>query len=159
MKNIEEHIWKYVEGSCSLKEQKELDDLLSRDPTCRLLYDKIKALHIQLNKLELEEPSMSFERNLMEKIETEPTPGRINALIDMRIIRGIAVFFLLSIFSLLAWAFYLTDWSHATVALEMPVMHWEKYINRPFIIAFLFFDMVLGLYFIDYWIRNKPSSN
>lgn len=154
MKNIEEQIWNCVSGKCSDEEKQELEQMMNEQPAYRLLFQEISALHLQLNQLELEEPSMGFQHNLMEKIALEPSPSKF-PLIDKRIIGGIAGFFMLSILSLLAYAFYLTDWTATGSHFEMPQINWSGYFNKSFLYAFLFLDMILGLYFIDYLLRKK----
>lgn len=156
MKNIEEQIWDYVTGTCSADEQKALADLIDRDPAVKLIYEEIKALHFQLNQLELDEPSMGFEQQIMTKVAAEPLPGNLSNLIDKRIIYGIAAFFVLSISGLLGFAFYQLYWSTAgTMRFEMPKMDWNIRFNKTFMFAFLSVDVVLGLYFMDYFLRKK----
>ncbi|MFM6976323.1 MAG: hypothetical protein ACKOW2_05695 [Sphingobacteriaceae bacterium] len=154
MKNIEEQMWKYVSGTCSAIEQEELEQLMTHQPEYRALFQEISATHLALMQLELEEPSMSFERNVMEQIKLEPLPSRFPQ-VDQRIIRGIAGFFALSILSLLVYAFYLTDWTQAALNFKMPEFNWDIHFNKTILSAFLFIDMILGLYFLDYLLRKK----
>ena len=155
MKNIEEQIWKYVSGHCSAQEKRELEGLMNERPELRVLFQEISATHSTLMQLELEEPSMGFQRKVMEQIEVLPKPSRF-PLVDQRIIRGIAGFFALSILGLLAYAFYLTDWSQSKLSFKMPDFSWSlHFFNKPVLCAFLFLDMILGLYFLDYLLRKK----
>lgn len=154
MKNREEQIWNYISGDCSAEEKQELERLMIEKPEYQLLFQEINATHLAFMQLELDEPSMGFQRNVMEQITLEPIPGRF-PMVDKRIVRGIAGFFALSICSVLAYAFYLTNWNDTTVALKMPDVNWRVYFNKPVLYAFLFLDMILGLYFLDYILRKK----
>ncbi len=156
MKNIEEQIWEYVTGTCSAHEKSTLTDLMKKDPAVKLLFEEIKSLHLALNQLELDEPSMGFQQQIMTKVAAEPLPGSLSNLIDKRIIYGIGGFFLVSIAGLLGFAFYQLDWSTAgNMRFETPKMDWNIRFNKTFMFAFLSVDVVLGLYFIDYFLRKK----
>jgi len=156
MKSIEEKIWDLVSGLASPKEQEELVALIKTQSAYRKVYDEIKSLHSDLSSVALEEPSMAFERNVMREIETLPIPGRF-PMVDQRIIRGIAGFFIVAILSLLVALFIQLDWTSSAVSFEMPELNWDTRLNKPLLYAFLFADVILGLLFLDKLIRNRLS--
>ena len=154
MKNIEEKIWDSVAGISSAKEEKELKALLAHHTAYQKLHNEIKQLHASLKMLDLEEPSMAFQRKVINQIEALPTPASI-PLVDKRIIRGIAAFFLLSISLLLSVLIYQTDWNSGGMNWKMPEMNWNFELNRRLVDGFIFLDLILGLYFLDEFLRKK----
>src|SRR5688500_2178144 len=101
MKVIEQEIWDYLDGSLSEKKRVLIEGLIESDPIYRSVYEELSILNNELRSLELDEPSMSFNRNVMEKLVFEPVPGLIKSLIDKRIIYGISAFFILTIVCIL----------------------------------------------------------
>ena len=112
--------------------------------------------------MELDEPSMSFTRNVMDKIATMPVPGGIKSLIDKRIIYGIGGFFLVSIVMLLAMVFNEVNWAspvnEALPEFKWPQVDYSSYINSTYLRIFFFADLILGLYILDSVMRKKLLS-
>ena len=161
MNIMEQRIWDYLDGTCNEQESKGIADLIDTDPVYRLTYSEIKVLHEELEKIDLDEPSMGFTRNVMEKIAAMPVAGSIKSLIDKRIIYGIGVFFLVSILVLLALVFSQVDWAKpvtAAVPLNVPRLDYLSNINSTYMQIFLFADIVLGLYILDIVLRKKMLS-
>ncbi len=157
MKTIEERIWDLVSGLSSPKEQEELEALMKTQSAYRKVYDEIKNLHSDLASVTLEEPSMAFQRNVMREIEALPIPGHF-PMVDQRIIRGIAGFFIVAILSLLVALFIQLDWTSSASSFKMPEFNWDTRLNKPLLYAFLFADTILGLLFLDKLIRNRLSE-
>ena len=158
MNIIEQRIWDYLDGTCSEQESKSTADLIDTDPVYRSTYSELKVLHEELGKIDLDEPSMGFTRNVMEKIAALPVAGPIKSLIDKRIIYGIGAFFLVSILVLLTLVFLQVDWAKpvtAAIPLNVPRIDYSSYINSTYMRIFLFADMVLGLYILDTMLRKK----
>ncbi len=159
MNSIEERIWNYIDGTCSLQERKKIEELIESDPDYKFTYNELKAAEFDFKLLDLEEPSMSFSRNVMEKVKLETAPGTFKSLVDKRIIYGIAAFFLISIIILLAVTFYQIDWSE-TVSLKLPKYKLPEINLSPlwesrFIKTFFFTDIILALYVLDSVLRKR----
>ena len=111
MNKIEQHIWDYLDGTCSEQEKMKIAELIDKNPAYQTAYNELKNLHAELKNIELDEPSMAFTRNVMNQVNILPVPGSIRSLVDKRIICGIGGFFLLAILILLAFAFSMVDWT------------------------------------------------
>lgn len=55
--------------------------------------------------MELDEPSMSFTRNVMEAVALQPAPVSLKTKVDNQIIFSIAAFFVLSILAMVGYMF------------------------------------------------------
>ena len=159
MNIMEQQIWDYLDGNCSLEERKKIGELIIIDPVYQALYAELKGLHEEIGTMELDEPSMGFTRNVMDKVAALPVTSSARSLIDKRIIYGIAGFFLLSIVALLAMVFTQIDWtkpvSEVLPEYNAPKLDFSSYVNGPYLQIFFFADVILGLYIVDSVMRKK----
>jgi len=163
MNNVEARLWNYIDGSCSEDEQKAIAILIVQDEVYRRKYQELLSFEQEFSKMEAEEPPMAFTYNVMEGIRAEYAQKPLKAVINKRIIKGIAAFFILTIVVLVVLVLSTLHLSpvnfsgHLPVNLKLPDM--KNYINGPTVIkAFLFFDLVLALYFIDAYLRKRSVS-
>lgn len=162
MNTVEQRIWDYLDGTCTSQEAVVIRQLIESDPVFRATYEELQTIDLDLEQLELEDPSMGFSRNVMECIKLEPNPGSIKSLIDKRIINGIAGFFMITILVLLGLVLANTDWSKVsgmglTDTMKMPDPH--QYLNSTVVKGFLFFDLIAGLYFMDSYLRRRSTKH
>ncbi|MCJ0741808.1 anti-sigma factor [Pedobacter montanisoli] len=94
---MEEKIWSYIDGALPADERAEVEILLQTDSKAAMLYEELLKLNEELKGMELEEPSMSFLRNVMEEVNEQTLPAPLKTKLDTRIIYGIAAFFVLVI--------------------------------------------------------------
>jgi hypothetical protein len=161
MNNIEELLWNYIDGTCSTEEQKIVSALIKADETVRIQYQEILSLNNEFSAMELNEPSMAFTYNIMETIRTENAQVPLKATINNRIIWGIAAFFILSISLLLIFTMTTVSWSGGNTPINLPfsikLPDVKPYLTGPVLKGFLFFDVVLGLFLMDAYLRKKNS--
>jgi hypothetical protein len=154
MKNMEEKIWDDISGQSSPEAQEELKNLLASNPAYQELYQEIRSLQDLLTKKELDEPSMGFHKRVMEKIAPLPAPGGLPG-INKNVIGAIAAFFLLSIAALLVMVFYQTNWTNTVTDWKAADLSWNIQFSKPLTYAFLFLDMILGMYLLDEYLRKR----
>lgn len=112
-----------------------------------------------LKGMELEEPSMSFTRNVMEQVKLEKLPVSLKTRVDNRIIYGIAAIFGLFIAGVIIYAI-----ANTTVSYELPEFKIDfsgavdKTLTPEFLIAFLFIDVVIALVYFDSILRRKRAK-
>jgi hypothetical protein len=160
MNSIEEKLWNYIDGSCTADEQKAIALLIENDDVYRNKYNELLTLNNEFNIMELEEPSMAFTYNVMETIRSENARQPLKAAINNRIIWGIATFFMITIAALVVFALSSVSWSSGeTTSFKMPVqinlINVKNYFDGPVIKGFLFFDVVMGLFLLDTYLRRK----
>lgn len=159
MNTIEEQLWDYIDGNLDDFSKKAIEEKIASDAEVRSQYEDLLKLNLVFNELDLDEPSMSFNRNVMESIALTPAPVAMKTKVDKKIIYSIGGFFLFSLLAVLGYVLYNAN-------LEMPQFNLkvnfdfklEKYITTTTIYAFLFADLVIGLIFLDQFLRKKVAQ-
>ncbi|SDM06447.1 hypothetical protein SAMN05421813_105136 [Daejeonella rubra] len=162
MNNLEQRIWDYLDGTGTDQEREFTKQLIGSDSEFRALYEELRSIHLSVSSLDLDEPSMSFSRNVMDKIQLEPVPGSVKSLIDKRVIYGITAFFLITITALLGVLFYQTDWTQQSgldmPEYKLPEFDTSNYVNSTTINIFFFTDIIIVLYLFDGFLSKRPNS-
>ncbi|TAH01736.1 MAG: hypothetical protein EAZ15_06775 [Sphingobacteriales bacterium] len=158
MSTAEEQIWNYIDGNCSPVEKFEIEQKLASDKSFTKLYNELLKINgMLLNDLPLDEPSMSFTRNLMKKINLEIAPIALKTKVNKAIIYVIAAFFGISIFIVLGYAI-----SQSNSTFELPnlsiKLNFNQLANPIALRIFLMIDLVLGLVFLDSLLRSKKDK-
>lgn len=161
MITMEEEIWDYIDGNSSPEQALSVQAKIASDPAYGSLYEELLAINDQMNGLELEEPSMSFSRNVMEQVKLEIAPVSLKTKVDTRIIYGIAAFFICFILSILGYilsnsTFNFTDIKF-NMGFQMEHIDFGKYVTPASIKIFLFVDLLLALAFIDSYLRRRRA--
>lgn len=113
-----------------------------------------------LKGMEMEDPSMSFTRNVMEQIKLEKQPVALKTRVDNRIIYGIAAIFGAFIAGVFIYAI-----ANSTVTYELPKVKIDltgavdKTLTPGFLTAFLFIDVVIALIYFDSILRRKKGKS
>ena len=158
MNTIEEQLWNYIDGNCTAEEKIEIEEKIAVNIQYHTIYQELLAVHEELNKIDFEEPSMSFTRNVMEKVNLELKPVALKTKIDNRIIYSIGAFFVLSILGIFIYAIAK---SNATFDFKMPIINFDagKYVNATTIQVFVLVDVALGLLYLDSFLRKRNLKN
>jgi len=156
MKTIEEQLWDYIDGNLSISETKIIEDKINSDADFKLLYKELLNLDLSFSKVELDEPSMSFTRNVMESVALEAAPVAMKTKVNTSIIYGIGGFFIVSLMAIFGYVLFNADIKFSDLDLKLNTdFNLDKYITPTMLYSFLFADLVLGLVFIDYLLRKK----
>jgi hypothetical protein len=157
MNNFEQIIWNYLDGHVSVEEKKLIEKLMKSDDEFLSLFEEIKSIHLQISTLDLDEPSMSFGRNLMEKIQLEHSPVPQKSWLDKWFINGIALFFISAILCVLGILFFKVDWSQSSESdwfeFTIPQFSLARSSYSFLINLFVFVDIIVVLYFFDVFFR------
>jgi len=160
MNSMEEKLWNYIDGNCSADEQTAIARLIEQDEVYNAKYNELLQLHNEFAVMELEEPPMAFTYNVMENIRAQHAQQPLKAAIDKRIILGISAFFIITIVALLIFSLSTVNWSAGT-QIKMPQQlstgHIKSYFTGPVIKGFLFFDVIMGLFLLDNYLRRKNA--
>ena len=159
MNTIEQQLWDYIDGNLDDASKKAIEEKIESNAELKSQYEDLLKLNLVFDGLDLDEPSMSFTRNVMESIALAPAPVAMKTKVDKKIIYSIGGFFVVSLLALLGYVFYNAN-------LEMPQFdlkvnfdfNLEKYITPTTIYAFLFADLVIGLVFLDQFLRKKVAQ-
>jgi hypothetical protein len=163
MNNIEEQLWNYLDGTCSVEERETIAHLIATNHTYQKKYEEILSFNLELEGMELDVPPMAFTYKVMEAIRTEEASKPLKAAIDTRIIKGIAAFFILSLLVLLGIALASTNWGSGNgesvqIPLNVQLPSVKNYFSGPTLKGFLFFDVVLALFLFDGYLRKRNTE-
>ncbi|MBK0380319.1 hypothetical protein [Mucilaginibacter segetis] len=160
MNSIEEKLWNYIDGNCSIDEHKAIATLIANNEAYKSKYNELLLLNNEFTGMEMDEPPMAFTYKVMETIRTENARQPLKAAIDTRIILGISAFFIITVAALLVFAFSTVNWTAGTTIktpelIKLPAI--KSYFTGPLIKGFLFFDLVMGLFLLDNYLRKKSG--
>jgi anti-sigma factor RsiW len=161
MVNIEERLWDYIDGLCSAEEKDAVQALLQTDPLWQEKYQELLEVHTLAAAIESDAPSMRFTKNVMDKLAGQTIARPARSYVDKRIIRGIGLFFLLIISSLLVYLFANVQWSSETAgntSFNPQKLSVGKYINNTYLYIFFFIDAVLLLLLTDRWLARRHKQ-
>src|SRR5687767_11928727 len=113
--NMEERLWNYLDGTCPVEERLFIEQLIATNQEWKSKYQELLELQDLLtHHLELDEPSMRFNQNIMEAISQHHIAPAAKSYINKRIIWAIAGFFICSITGFLIAGIAQIDWQPAT---------------------------------------------
>lgn len=127
----------------------------------KLTDEQINAL---LEGMELEEPSMSFTRNVMEHVKHEAQPVSLKTKVDNRIIYSLAAVFVLCILSFMGYIIANSSFNYSLPQFNIPKFSHslnsavDKTLTSTFLKGFLFVDLIIGLLYFDHILRKKRLS-
>src|ERR1700744_1090875 len=149
MNTVEEKLWNYIDGTCSEEEQKAIGTLIAQDETYKRKYEELLALNQEFFKMELDEPPMAFTYNVMEGIRAEHAQQPLKSAINKRIIKGIGIFFIVTITLALLFAMSNIHLSSSgnklgatSLDINIHLPNIKNYFTPGVIEGFLFFDEV-----------------
>ncbi|MGY4537485.1 hypothetical protein ACVW0P_001904 [Mucilaginibacter sp. UYNi724] len=164
MNSIEEKLWDYIDGTLPAAEQQAIALLIEQEEVYRNKYNELLQLNSEFKAMELEEPSMAFTYNVMETIRAENAMKPLKATINKRIITSIAAFFIFTITAMLVYVLSTVNWSTGGSEFKIPVelnlkaVHLSNFFSGPVVKGFLFFDVVMGLFLLDHYLRRKTVA-
>jgi len=159
MNTIDEELWSYIDGTCTLKEQVSITKLIRINKEYQQKYQELLELNQEIAGISLDEPSMAFTYNVMEGIRTENARQPLKAAIDQRVIWGISIFFAFTIIALLIFTIANTSFSGFKInvnlleSYNMPNV--GSIFKSPIFKWFLIFDVMLALFLTDSYLRKK----
>ena len=156
MNTIEEQLWNYIDGNCTPVERLEIEAKLAINIQYHSIYQELVKVNEELNKLDFDEPSMSFARNVMEKVNLELKPVALKTKVDNRIIYSIGSLFILALIGIFTYAIVISD---LEFKMGIPKIDFSfgvgKYINRSAIQIFLMIDVAIALIYLDGFFRKE----
>lgn len=151
MTKQEEQLWNYIDGFCTAKERAEVEGKLAEDQSLRDLYEQLLMINQQLGQhLEVDEPSMSFTRKVMEQVQLEMAPVALKTRVDQRIIYAIGGFLMMVLIGTLVYAFTTAT---PVFGFKAPT-HLNITISPAVLWIMLFTNTVLLLIYLDSYLRK-----
>ncbi|GGC56519.1 hypothetical protein GCM10011387_07610 [Pedobacter quisquiliarum] len=162
MKTIDEEIWAYIDGSCNAAESQRIAEKIATDDNYAVAYQELSKLNDLMAADELEEPSMSFSRNVMDAVALEIAPKKLSTRVNNNIIYGIAAFFILSLAAIFIYVLANSTYP-AQSAFKLPEasfsFNMSEMLSPLSMKIFLMVDLALALLYMDRLLRRKLHAN
>jgi hypothetical protein len=108
-----------------------------------------------LKSMELDEPSMSFRRNVMEQVALEIVPVTLKTKVNKQIIYSIAAFFTACILGIFVYALANSNFDNSWSKIELDLGKvTDKITSSQFLKLFLMLDAVIALIWLDSFFRK-----
>jgi len=163
MTTIEGEIWDYIDGNGTAAKLQATADKIATDSAYAAIYHELHSVHQQIAEIDLETPSMSFSRNVMEQLQSEPAPVRLRTKVDKRIIYSISAFFIASIVFLLADIFGQVRGSASSfdlnLDLNLATQGLRQAISPMVLKVFLFVDVLLAFAYLDTLMKRRMRNH
>ncbi len=159
--NIEHQLWSYIDGHASSEERSFVEKLLQSNLDWKNKYHELLDIHQLMNSAELEQPSLRFTKNVMEKIAQYHIAPATKNYINKKIIWGIAAFFITLIAGFLIYGLGQIDWnaqSDSKLPVDITQVDFSKIFNNNFVNGFMMINVLLGLVLLDRVLANKRKK-
>lgn len=111
-----------------------------------------------LSNMELDAPSMSFTRNVMDQVAQEMQPVALKTRVDKRIIYGIAAVFVTALLAVFVYAgtqrqlMILSSGAQFDLKFSLAL---DRSVQSILLNVFLFTDLIIALFYFDRFLRRK----
>lgn len=117
-----------------------------------------EQLDTLLKSMEFDEPSMSFNRNVMEQVKLEAIPVALKTKVDKRIIYGIAALFVCCIVTVLAYTVTNTSFDYKLPKVSVKIdFELDRMVSFQLLRGFLMVDAVIALIWLDRVLRKRKA--
>ena len=162
--NIEQQLWAYIDGISTNEERTVVEKLLQNNFEWKNKYHELLEVHQLINSSELEQPSMRFTKNVMEKIAQYHIAPATKNYINKKIIWGIAGFFITLIAVFVVYGFAQVEWTTADNS-NLPIdfsklsqVDYSKIFSNNFVNVFMMVNVLLVLVLLDRVLANKRKK-
>ena len=158
--SIEQRLWEYIDGTSTIYESSAIEKLVAENEEWKNLYEEMLEIKQMLQASELEQPSMRFTKNVMEKISFHTNTVVAN-YINKKIIWAIGLFCMILISCLLIYAFSLVKWdwkSGSAINFYFEKVEVSKFFNSTYGYTFMMINVVLGLVLVDKFLARRRDE-
>ncbi|MEO8582453.1 MAG: hypothetical protein ABI415_01580, partial [Flavitalea sp.] len=161
--NIEETLWNYIDGNLSGEQLSFVEEFITNNNEWKAKYSELMEIHqLMQNHIELEVPSMRFTQNVMEEISRQYISPATSSYINKNVIRGIGLFFLISIVGLVLYVFGQVQWaspeSKTMSSMDISKIDYGFLLNNTYTSAFMMINLVLALMLVDMYLTKKKTN-
>ena len=159
--NTEERLWDYIDGTSSAEEKTVIEKLLADNAEWQAQYQELLNVHQLMQASELEEPSMRFTKNIMDKIARVDIVPAAKNYINKNIIRGLAIFFITTLVGFLIYGFGQMDWTakDSIISIDLGKIDYSRFFNNTYATVFMMINVILGLFLLDRYLANKRKKS
>lgn len=158
MNEIEEKLWNYIDGTCSAAERQAIAALIEKDTAWSNVYADLVEMNEEISVVTLDEPPMAFSYKVMEGIRAHEATKPLKTKLNIFVIRGIAVFSILSILILLGCLFADAEQFTAGGEIVNDGIDFSIFSSGEMVKAFLFLDIMLAMFLGDQMLRTRRNN-
>ena len=162
--NIEQQLWSYIDGFSSAQDRTAIENSIATNLEWKNKYHELLEVHQLVSSSELEQPSMRFTKNVMEKIAQYHIAPATKNYINKKIIWGIAGFFITLIAVFVIYGFAQVNWASSDDS-KLPVdlskitqVDYSRIFSNNFVNGFLMVNVLIGLVLLDSVLTNKRKK-
>ncbi|HEV8272970.1 MAG TPA: hypothetical protein VGQ04_16775 [Chitinophagaceae bacterium] len=162
--NIEQQLWAYIDGVSTNEERSVVEKLLQSNFEWKNKYRELLEVHQLMSSSEVEQPSMRFTKNVMEKIAQYHIAPATKNYINKKIIWGIAGFFITLIAVFVVYGFAQVEWTSPDNS-NLPIdfsqlskVDYSKIFSNNFVNVFMMVNVLLVLVLFDRVLANKRKQ-
>lgn len=158
---IEERLWKYIDGELPPAENSVIERLLETDAQWKATYGELLEVNRLLRSSELDGPSMRFTRNVMEEITRMHIAPATKTYINKRIIWGIGFFFITMLVGILVYAFGQVasgGGEETGLSRNLEKVDFSKFFSNTWVSIFMMVNVILGLILLDQYLTNRKKD-
>ena len=152
--DIELQIWEYIDGLCNSSDQERIATLIETETIWHQTYLELSAVHEGLfQNMELEQPPLRFTKNIMEAVAKTQIAPATKKYINLKLIKGIAAFFIVLLVSMHVYAFVTAKWTAGNASfihnLGLEKINPGSLVTGNAIKLAITINVILGLVFLD----------
>lgn len=158
--NIEVRLWDYIDGVSSAEERIAIKNLLANNVEWQEAYAELLNMQQMITSSDLEQPSMRFTKNVMDKISDYNASPAVNYL-NKKIIWGIGFAFIALIAGFLIYAFAQLNWNASAGGssyFAFKNLDFSKFFNSTYTSIFLMANTIAGLMLLDRFLAGKKNQ-
>ncbi|MDR0792785.1 MAG: hypothetical protein LBE82_05715 [Chitinophagaceae bacterium] len=153
-------LWNFIAGIATDEEQQQVEQLIHSNDLWKNEYEAFLQTHQMLMRVEADQPSMRFTKNVMEQVAQYRIAPSIKTYVNKNIFRSIGGLFVFLILGCMALVLKNIDWSGVSSDINTaPPIKTEivSHIISGNVFAYLllFLNVVLGFYLLDRYLVSK----
>ena len=159
--HIEEQLWSYIDGFSSGEERSAIEKLLHSNLEWKNKYQELLEAHQLMKSAELEQPSMRFTKNVMERIAKYQIAPATKTYINKKIIWSIGAFFVTMIIGFVIYGIGQINWNvsgDTKLPVDISKIDYSKIFNNSYVNIFMMINVLLGLVLLDRFLTNKRKK-
>ncbi len=159
--SIEEQLWEYIDGTLPSEKRPVIDRLVEEDAAWKSVYWELLEVHHMLQSSELEQPSLRFTKNVMEKIPSHHILPAAKKYINKKIIWAIGTFFITLIAGFLIYGLSQVHWDSTTKTnffFDFSKIDFSRFFSSTYTYVFMMMIVVLGMMMLDNILRNNKTK-
>jgi hypothetical protein len=160
--SIEERLWEYIDGTSPAGEIPVIEKFLEDNEEWKHVYTELLEIQQILKSSQLEQPSIRFTKNVMEKILVSQAIPATKKYINKKIIWAIGAFFITLITGFLIYGFAQADWNLTTKSsfpIDFGKVDFSRFFSNTYTFIFMMSNVVLGLILLDRFLAGKKMKD